>query len=94
MGLSVSSSNDLVPDGGFESEDKMRNILADGYVLELTHRANGETKTHLVTHFEPERPSMTPLKGPPAFWFETVGSDGRFSVRLPTVESVHPVPYE
>jgi len=94
MGLSVSSSNDLIPDGGFESADEVRNILADGYVFELTYRVDGEMKTHLVTHFEPERPSMTPLKGPPAFWFETVGNGERFSVRLPAVESVHPVPYE
>ncbi len=87
-------SNDLVPDGGFESADEVRDILADGYVFELTYRTDGETKTHLVTHFEPERPSMTPLKGPPAFWFETVGNNERFSVRLPDIESVHLVPYE
>jgi len=37
---------------------------------------------------------MTPLKGPPAFWFETVGNDEKFSVRLPAIESVHPVPYD
>lgn len=69
----VPSSNDLVPDGGVESEGEVRDILADGYVFEPTHRTDGETKTHLVTHFEPERPSMTPLKGPPAFWLETHG---------------------
>ncbi|MFC7233411.1 hypothetical protein ACFQMM_22375 [Saliphagus sp. GCM10025308] len=94
LGLSIPASNDPVPDGGLESADEMREILADGYVFELTYRVDGETKTQLVTHFEPERPSMTPLKGPPAFWFETVGIDDRFSVRLPAVESLHPVPYE
>lgn len=26
---------------------------------------------------------MTPLKGPPPFWFETVGNDEQFSLRLP-----------
>ncbi len=90
----VPSSNGLVPDGGFESEGEVRDVLADGYVFELTHRTDGKTRTHLVTHFEPNRPSMKPLKGPPAFWFETVGNDERFSVRLPDIESVHPVPYE
>lgn len=94
LGVSVPSSSDLIPDGGFESGDAVRDILADGYVFELTHRTDGEQKTHLVTHFEPDRPSMTPLKGPPAFWFETVGNDNRFSVRLPEIESLHPVPYE
>jgi len=92
--VSVPSSNGLVPDGGFESEDEVRDVLADGYVFELTHRTDGKKRTHLVTHFEPNRPSMMPLKGPPAFWFETVGNDERFSVRLPDIESVHPVPYE
>ncbi|AFZ73805.1 HEAT repeat domain-containing protein [Natronobacterium gregoryi] len=92
--LSIPSSDDLVPDGGFESADEVRDILADGYVFEFTYRTEEETKTHLVTHFEPERPSMKPLKGPPAFWFETVGNEEKFSVRLPDIESVHPVPYE
>ncbi|WP_265112062.1 HEAT repeat domain-containing protein [Halosolutus halophilus] len=93
MELSTPSS-DLIPDGGFESADEVRDILNDGYVFELTYRTDGETKTHLVTHFEPERPSMTPLKGPPVFWFETVGTGEKFSVRLPDIESVHPVSYE
>ena len=94
LGLSVPSSSDLIPDGGFESSDAVRDVLADGYVFELTHRTDGEQKTHLVTHFEPERPSMTPLKGPPAFWFETVGNDERFSVRLPEIEALYPVEIE
>ncbi|MFC7020391.1 MULTISPECIES: HEAT repeat domain-containing protein [Haloarcula] len=94
LGLSAPPSTDLSPDGGFESSDAVRDILADGYVFELTHRTDGEQKTHLVTHFEPDRPSMTPLKGPPTFWFETVGNDDRFSVRLPEIEALHPVPYD
>ncbi|WP_380661321.1 HEAT repeat domain-containing protein [Salinirubellus litoreus] len=94
LGVSAPPSTDLSPDGGFESGDAVRDVLADGYVFELTHRTDGERKTHLVTHFEPDRPSMTPLKGPPAFWFETVGNDERFSVRLPEIEALHPVPYE
>ena len=93
-GVSSPSSTDLTPDGGFESGEAVRDILADGYVFELTHRTDGEQKTHLVTHFEPDRPSMTPLKGPPAFWFETVGSDEAFSVRLPEVDALYSVPYE
>jgi len=94
LGVSPPASTDLAPDGGFGSEDEVRNVLAEGYVFELTHQADDEQRTHLVTHFEPKRPSMTPLKGPPAFWFETVGSDERFSVRLPEIEALHPVPYE
>ncbi len=94
LGLSVPSSTNLSPDGGFESGDAVRDVLEEGYVFELTHRTDGEQKTHLVTHFEPDRPSMKPLKGPPAFWFETVGNDERFSVRLPKIEALHPVPYE
>ncbi|GGL64302.1 HEAT repeat domain-containing protein [Halocalculus aciditolerans] len=94
LGVSAPPSTDLSPDGGFESGDAVRDVLADGYVFELTHRTNGEQKTHLVTHFEPDRPSMTPLKGPPAFWFETAGNDERFSVRLPEIERLHPVPYD
>ncbi|WP_123537892.1 HEAT repeat domain-containing protein [Halosimplex salinum] len=94
LGLSAPPSTGLSPDGGFESGDAVREVLADGYVFELTHRTDGEQKTHLVTHFEPDRPSMTPLKGPPAFWFETVGNDERFSVRLPEIEALQPVPYD
>ncbi len=94
LDLSVPSSAGVLPDGGFESESAVRDILADGHVFELMHRPDGETKTQLVTHFEPERPSMTPLKGPPAFWFKTVGNDEKFAVRLPNIEAVHPVAYE
>ncbi|QSG02945.1 HEAT repeat domain-containing protein [Natranaeroarchaeum sulfidigenes] len=94
LGLSAPPSTDLSPDGGFESGDAVREVLANGYVFELTHRTDGERKTHLVTHFEPDRPSMTPLKGPPAFWFEPVGNGERVSVRLPEVEALQPVPYE
>jgi HEAT repeat protein len=94
IGLSPPSSTDLTPDGGFESGDAVRDILDEGYVFELTHRTDGEQKTHLVTHFESDRPSMTPLKGPPAFWFETVGNDERFSVRLPEIEALQSVPYD
>jgi len=93
LGLSAPPSTDLSPDGGFESGDAVRDILEEEYVFELTHRMDGKQKTHLVTHFEPDRPSMTPLKRPPAFWFETVGNDERFSVRLPEIEALHPVPY-
>ena len=92
--LSPLPSTDLRPDGGFESGDAVRDVLADGYIFELTHRTDDEQKTHLVTHFEPDRPSMTPLKGPPAFWFETVGGDEKFSVRLPEISALHPVSYE
>ncbi|AUX09266.1 ARM/HEAT repeat protein [Halalkaliarchaeum desulfuricum] len=92
--VSVPPSSDLAPDGGFESGDAVRDVLADGYVFELTHRTDDGQKTHLVTHVEPDRPSMTPLKGPPAFWFENVGSNERFSVRLPEIEALHPVPYD
>jgi hypothetical protein len=94
LGLSAPPSTDLSPDGGFESAGTVREVLADGYVFELTHREDGEQKTHLVTHFEPDRPSMMPLKGPPAFWFETVGNDERFSVRLHEIEALQPVPYD
>jgi len=94
LGLSAPPSTDLAPDGGFESGDAVRDVLEEGYVFELTHQTDGEQKTHLVTHFEPERPSMTPLKGPPAFWFETVGGDEKFSVRLPEISALHPVSYE
>ncbi|MDL0134061.1 HEAT repeat domain-containing protein [Halobacterium salinarum] len=94
LGLSAPPSTDLAPDGGFESGDAVRDVLEAGYVFELTHRTDGEQKTHLVTHFEPDRPSMTPLKGPPAFWFETVGGDEKFSVRLPEISALHPVSYE
>jgi len=94
LGLSAPPSTDLSLDGGFESGDSVRDVLEEGYVFELTHRTDGEQKTHLVTHFEPDRPSMTPLKGPPAFWFETVGNDERFSVRLPEIKALQPVPYD
>jgi HEAT repeat protein len=94
LGLSEPPSTGLSPDGGFESSDAVRDTLTDGYVFELTHRTDNDQKTHLVTHFEPNRPSMKPLKGPPAFWFETVGNSERFSVRLPEIEALHPVPYE
>ena len=94
LGLSAPPATDLSPDGGFESGDAVRDVLEAGYVFELTHRTDGERKTHLVTHFEPDRPSMTPLNGPPAFWFETVGNDERFPVRLPDIEALQPVPYE
>lgn len=94
VGLSVPSSSDLSPDGGFESGDAVRDVLADGYVFELTYRAGDDQKTYLVTHFEPDRPSMTPLKGPPTFWFEPVGTGERFSVRLPEIEALHPISYE
>ncbi|APE95695.1 adaptin [Halodesulfurarchaeum formicicum] len=80
--------------GGVESETTVETILNEGYVFELTHQTDDDQKTHLVTHFEPDRPSMTPLKGPPAFWFETVENEERFSVRLPEIEALHPVPYE
>jgi hypothetical protein len=52
LGLSVPSSTDLSPDGGFESGDAVRDVLDEGYVFELTHWTDGEQKTHLVTHFE------------------------------------------
>lgn len=94
IGLSAPPSTDLAPDGGFESGDAVRDVLEAGYVFELTHQTDGEQKTHLVTHFEPDRPSMTPLKGPPAFWFETVGGDEKFSVRLPEISALHSVSYE
>ncbi|ADQ66919.1 HEAT repeat domain-containing protein [Halogeometricum borinquense] len=94
LGLSAPPSTDLAPDGGFESGDAVRDVLEEGYVFELTHQTDGEQKTHLVTHFEPDRPSMTPLKGPPAFWFETVGGDEKFSVRIPEISALHSVSYE
>lgn len=86
------SSTNLSPDGGFESEDAVHEVLDTGYVFELTHRTEGEPKTHLVTHVEPERPSMKPLHGPPTFWFDTVGNDNRLSVRLPEIDALQPVP--
>ncbi|MGZ0747317.1 HEAT repeat domain-containing protein [Haloparvum sp. AD34] len=94
LGLSVPPSSDLSPDGGFASSDAIEEILEDGYVFELTYRTEGDEKTYLVTHIEPHRPAMTPLKGPPTFWFETVGNDEQFSVRLPDIEALHPVPYD
>ena len=45
LGLSVPSSSDLLPDGGCESGDAVRDVLADGYVFELPHRTDGEPKT-------------------------------------------------
>lgn len=85
---------DPVPDGGFETGVDVEAILAAGYVFELEYRTDDETTTHLVTHVEPERPSMKPLTGPPTFWFEPVGHGERFSVRLPDIETLHSVPYE
>lgn len=87
-------SGDPTPDGGFTSEEEMQDILVDGYVFELTYREEGELKTFLVTHVEPHRPSMTPLRGPPTFWFDPVGSESQFSVRLPNIVALRPVPYD
>jgi hypothetical protein len=94
IGLSVPPSRDAMSNGGFESGDAVREVLSDGYVFELSYRADGDTQTYIVTHFDPDRSSMKPLQGPPAFWFETVRGDEQFSVRLPDIEALHPVPYE
>jgi hypothetical protein len=87
-------STDTAPDGGFDDPDEVREILANGHVFELTYRDDDEQATYLVTHVEPDRPSMTPLKGPPTFWFDPVGDNSQFSVRFPDIDRVQAVPYE
>lgn len=77
-----------------DSEAAVRAILQAGYLFELTHREEGEERTHLVSHVEPKRPSMTPLRGPPTFWFEPLGGDEPVAVRLPDLVALQPVPYE
>jgi HEAT repeat protein len=94
LGVSTPPSRDVSQDGGFESGDAVRDVLSDGFVFEITFQADGGQQTYLVTHVEASRPSMKPLQGPPAFWFESIGGDEQFSVRLPDIDALHPVSYE
>jgi hypothetical protein len=79
------------PDGGFESEQAVRERLAESYVFELTYQTDDDQESRLVTHEKITRPSAKPLHGPPVFGFVPLGGDQRFTVRLPDVVSLHPV---
>lgn len=81
-----------VADGGFDSEDAVRDHLADSYVFELTYRTDGsDERTHLVTHETVDRPSAAPIHGPPDFRFSVLGHDETITVRIPDIVSLTPV---
>jgi HEAT repeat protein len=73
--------------------DDVSDELADEYLVELTHTADGERRTHLVVPVEAYRPSMLPPGGPPSALFQPLGTGDRLVVRLSDivdVRLVHP----
>jgi len=88
---STDSVGRLAPDGGFESEAAVRDLLGEGYVFELTYESDGNERIQLVTHEGFDRPAAKPLHGPPAFRFAPLGGEGSITVRLPEVVDLHPV---
>lgn len=81
-------------DGGHESEEAVRDVLDRGWLFELTYQVDGDERTFLVTHREPDRPSMKPLKGPPTFYFDTLAGGQTHKVRLPEIVDVTPASAE
>ena len=77
-----------------DSEAAIEAILKEGSLFELTYQGDEGEQTYLVTHKKPHRPSMTPLRGPPVFYFEVVGSENSFKVRLPDLVGLCSVPVE
>jgi len=92
--LDTPSSASWEADGGIDSADTVREILDDGWVFEITYRDNGDTRTYVATHKDPHRPAMTPIDGPPVFYFETLTGDETHKVRFPDLVDVTPVSAE
>jgi hypothetical protein len=81
-------------DGGYKSEEAVRDVLDSGWLFEATWREDGDERTYLVTHREPHRPSMKPLKGPPVFYFDSLAGDDTHKIRFAELVDVTPVSFE
>lgn len=86
--VALSSSETL------DSDAAVRDVLVSGFLFELTYLDDGTERTNLVTQFDPDRPARTGLRGPPTFWFETVGNGQEISVRLPDLVDLQPIPFD
>lgn len=73
------------------SADDVSDERSEEYLVELTHTADDERRTHLVIPIEAYRPSMLPLGGPPSYLFQPLGGGERLLVQLPDIVDIHPV---
>lgn len=94
IGLETPPSETPLSDGGFRTKADVEQILDGEQFFELTYQGDGQERTYLVSHREPHRPAMTPLKGPPTFHFDSIGNGDTHSVRLPDVVDLRPVPFD
>jgi len=94
IALNTPHSDSLWTDGGFQSEESVRNVLETGELFEVTYREEGSQQKLIGTYREPERPSAKPLHGPPVFHFTPLSEDKTLRIRLPQLIDVTPVSFD
>lgn len=81
----------MLPDGGFESEDVVQEILAEGHFFEVAYEIDNSEYRVFAVYDEITRPSAKPLHGPPVFRFQNVATTDQFRVKLPDLVDVRSV---
>lgn len=88
--IKLSPPTELVKSDGGLTDERIKSILDEGEVFELTYHEGGSSKNYLVTHIEPRRPSQRPIN-PRGYRFQAVGTTNQFTVRQPNIKALVPL---